>query len=141
MEFKFTSDRNSYRRMTTDELRDAYLVNDMFRPGEVTLCYTDVDRAIVGSIVPVESALSLPTHKELASDFFAQRREAGAILQNGFRLSNVGAKFLPALAVGECRHGPGRAMYTPAGGDSLPSRYSFNVCPFSTTRLWGSAPA
>lgn len=79
MQFQFTADRKSYRRMTSAELREAYLVDGMFRPGEVTLCYTDVDRAIVGSIVPVEAALLLPTHKELASDYFTQRREVGVI--------------------------------------------------------------
>ena len=79
MEFLFTADRNSYRRMTTGELREAYMVDGMFVPGEVTLCYTDVDRAIVGSAVPLNDPLTLPMHKELASDFFAQRREIGVI--------------------------------------------------------------
>jgi len=79
MEFLHTADRNSYRRMTTSELRDAYMVKGMFVPGEVTLCYTDIDRAIVGSAVPLKKPLKLPVHKELASDFFAQRREIGVI--------------------------------------------------------------
>jgi len=79
MEFLFTADRNSYRRMTTSELREAYMVDGMFVPGEVTLCYTDIDRAIVGSAVPLKEPLTLPVHKELASDFFAQRREIGVI--------------------------------------------------------------
>ena len=79
MDFLFTADRNSYRRMTTDELRGSYMVDGMFVPGEVTLCYTDIDRAIVGSAVPLGEPLTLPVHKELASDFFAQRREIGVI--------------------------------------------------------------
>ena len=79
MEFLHTADRNSYRRMTTSELREAYMVKGMFVPGEVTLCYTDIDRAIVGSAVPLKKPLKLPVHKELASDFFAQRREIGVI--------------------------------------------------------------
>ena len=79
MEFLYTADRNRYRRMTTSELRESYLVDGMFVPGEVTLCYTDVDRAIVGSAVPLKDPLTLPVHKELAADFFAQRREIGVI--------------------------------------------------------------
>ena len=79
MEFLHTADRERYKRMTTAELREAYLIDNMFVPGEVTLCYTDVDRSIVGSAVPVDEALTLPIHKELASDFFAQRREIGVI--------------------------------------------------------------
>jgi 4-deoxy-L-threo-5-hexosulose-uronate ketol-isomerase len=79
MEFLFAADRERYRRMTTSELREAYMVDGMFIPGDVTLCYTDIDRAIVGSAVPLEDSLTLPVHKELASDFFAQRREIGVI--------------------------------------------------------------
>lgn len=79
MKFLHTADRERYKRMTTSELRDAYLIDDMFVPGELTLCYTDVDRSIVGSAVPTGKALELPVHKELASDFFAQRREIGVI--------------------------------------------------------------
>jgi 4-deoxy-L-threo-5-hexosulose-uronate ketol-isomerase len=51
----------------------------MFVPGEVTLCYTDVERSIVGSAVPTGRALTLPIHKELAADYFTQRREIGVI--------------------------------------------------------------
>ena len=79
MDFLYTADRERYRRMTSSELREAYLIDNMFVKGEVTLCYTDVERSIVGSAVPVDGALTLPIHKELASDFFAQRREIGVI--------------------------------------------------------------
>jgi 4-deoxy-L-threo-5-hexosulose-uronate ketol-isomerase len=79
MEFLYTADRERYRRMTTSELRGAYLIDNMFVPGEVTLCYTDVERSVVGSAVPTNEALTLPIHKELAADYFAQRREIGVI--------------------------------------------------------------
>jgi len=79
MKFLHTADRERYRRMTTDEMREAYLIDDTFIAGEVTLCYTDVERSVVGSAVPTIEALILPVHKELASDFFCQRREIGVI--------------------------------------------------------------
>ena len=79
MKFLHTADRERYRRMTTGELREAYLIDGMFIPGEVTLQYVDVERSIVGSAVPVNGGLNLPVHKELASDYFAQRREIGVI--------------------------------------------------------------
>ena len=65
--------------MTTDELRDAHLIDGLFAPGEVALRYTDVDRAVAGSAVPLRQPLALPVHTELASDFFAERRELGVI--------------------------------------------------------------
>ena len=79
MKFLHTADRERYRRMTTSELREAYLIDNMFVPGEVTLCYTDVERSVVGSAIPTSEALTLPVHKELAADYFAQRREIGVL--------------------------------------------------------------
>ena len=79
MNIRYTTDKNAYKRMTSDELRQAYLIDDLFIPGQISLTYTDVDRAVVGSAVPTITPLLLPTHKELAADYFAQRREIGVI--------------------------------------------------------------
>ena len=95
MEFLYTADRVRYRRMTTSELREAYIVDGMFVPGQVTLCYTDVDRAIVGSAVPTTRELTLPVHKELASDYFAQRREIGVINIGGAGNARVDGEDFP----------------------------------------------
>ncbi len=84
MKIRYTADKNSYKRMTSDELRDSFLIDDLFAAGEISLTYTDIDRAIVGSAVPTTSTLTLPTHKELAAEYFAERREIGVI--------NIGAK-------------------------------------------------
>ena len=78
-----TADAGSYRRMTTAELRAHFLVPDLFKPGFANLVYTDVDRAVAGGIVPLESALALEAGKELASAFFLERREAGVINLGG----------------------------------------------------------
>lgn len=80
MNVRYVSDKNQYRRMTTAELRASYLVTDLFAPGEIQLHYIDVDRAVIGSIVPTDRALRLATSKEqLAADYFAERREIGVI--------------------------------------------------------------
>jgi 4-deoxy-L-threo-5-hexosulose-uronate ketol-isomerase len=73
------ADRESYRRMTTDELRAKFLVADLFQPGQARFVYTNVDRAVVGGIVPQGKALSLEGGKEMACEFFCERREAGVI--------------------------------------------------------------
>jgi 4-deoxy-L-threo-5-hexosulose-uronate ketol-isomerase len=43
------------------------------------MTYTDVDRAIVGGVMPCKKSIELPTHKELASAYFCERREVGII--------------------------------------------------------------
>lgn len=79
MKVKLVPDRESYKRMSTEELREAFLITDLFEAGKAQLYYVDVDRAVVGSVVPTNQMLKLETSKELASNFFAERREIGVI--------------------------------------------------------------
>lgn len=78
-----TPDRASYRRMTTDELLKNFVVDGLFQAGKLELVYTNVDRAVVGGIVPTQEPLELKGGKELASNFFCERREAGIINLGG----------------------------------------------------------
>lgn len=73
------SDRNSYKRMTTDELRASFVLEELFVPGKVSLAYTNVDRAVVGGIVPTDSPLLLEGGREMACEHFCDRREVGII--------------------------------------------------------------
>jgi 4-deoxy-L-threo-5-hexosulose-uronate ketol-isomerase len=84
MEIRFAPDLVRYQRLTTAELRAGYLIENLFQPGTVRLVYTDVDRVIVGGIVPTGQNLSLGTSKELAVSYFTERRELGVI--------NIGGK-------------------------------------------------
>lgn len=71
--------------MSTAELRKAFLIEDLFVPGEVPMVYSDIDRSITGSAVPANAPLKLlGTKKEMAAEFFAERREIGVI--------NIGAE-------------------------------------------------
>lgn len=65
--------------MTTAELREHFLIETLFHPGRAELYYTDVDRAVVGSIVPLVSPIGLEAGKEMACAFFCERREVGVI--------------------------------------------------------------
>ncbi len=78
-----TADRQAYRRLTTQELRDRFVLEDLFRPDAVELAYTSVDRAVVGGIVPTTSELELKGSRALASAYFCERREAGLLNLGG----------------------------------------------------------
>jgi 5-keto 4-deoxyuronate isomerase len=66
--------------MTTDELRKSYFIDTLFVPDEVPMTYSDIDRSITGSAVPVKKTLMLlSTKKEMAAEFFAERREVGVV--------------------------------------------------------------
>jgi 4-deoxy-L-threo-5-hexosulose-uronate ketol-isomerase len=73
------ADAVRYPRMTTEELRAAFLVDSLFHPGCIDLAYIDLDRTIVGSAVPLDSKLILETDPDLRSDYFTERREIGVL--------------------------------------------------------------
>ena len=64
--------------MTTRDLREQFLLEGLFVPGEIRLVHTDLDRLIVGGIMP-ESEIELTASSELRAQFFHQRRESGVI--------------------------------------------------------------
>ena len=73
------ADAIRYQTMTTSELRDTFLIDGLFQPGQVTLTYVDLDRTVVGSVVPVGQQLVLPTDDVLRSLYFTERRELGIL--------------------------------------------------------------
>jgi 4-deoxy-L-threo-5-hexosulose-uronate ketol-isomerase len=79
MEIRYTTDPESFRRMTSGELRTMFLAARLFRDGQMNLLYTDVDRALLGGIVPTAQSLELKGSQEMASEYFCERREAGII--------------------------------------------------------------
>jgi 4-deoxy-L-threo-5-hexosulose-uronate ketol-isomerase len=77
------ADSVRYGLMNTEELRETFLLEGMFEPGEIELAYIDLDRTVIGSAVPTKSALKLKTQPELRSDYFLERRELGILNVGG----------------------------------------------------------
>jgi 4-deoxy-L-threo-5-hexosulose-uronate ketol-isomerase len=77
MKTRYLRDPQSFSRMNTAEIRDEFLVADLFAPGEIKLVYLNVDRMIVGSAVPISQPLNLEAGTELRAEYFAERREIG----------------------------------------------------------------
>ena len=50
------ADAVRYQRMTTAELRETFLLEELFRPGAIDLAYVDLDRTVIGSAVPTTRA-------------------------------------------------------------------------------------
>ena len=80
-----------YPRMTTEELRDSFLVDSLYEPGAVHLTYIDLDRAVVGIAAPLAGPIPLPTSPELRATYFTERRELGALNIGGPGIVRVGA--------------------------------------------------
>ena len=68
------------KKFTTDELRNNFLVSDLFKPDEVKLVYTYYDRLMIGGILPVNKELELEVdEKIIGAPFLLNRREMGII--------------------------------------------------------------
>jgi len=83
MEIRYSADIVRYKTMTNKELRETFVIDTLWTADEVPLVYSDIDRGVIGSAVPTSKVLEIPTHKDLASDYFAQRREVGVINTGG----------------------------------------------------------
>lgn len=79
MEIRSAVSSREYVRLNTAELRAHFVLEDLFVPGQIQLAYWEVDRTVVGSIVPVETPLKLEATPELAASFFCERREVGIL--------------------------------------------------------------
>jgi 4-deoxy-L-threo-5-hexosulose-uronate ketol-isomerase len=117
-------------RMTTAEIREAFLVKDLMVAGKIQLQFTDLDRLVAGAVVPVTSPLELVNHSETGRAFFLERREFGAINIGGTGEVNVDGKDFPVE--------PHSCIYIGMGAKKIsfinhdvknPARFFFLSCP------------
>jgi len=59
MEMRYVADPVRFERMNSQEVRDSFLVDNLFGAGKIDLFYSFDDRAIIGSAVPTKGPLSL----------------------------------------------------------------------------------
>jgi len=74
---------DDYEIYNTAMLRENFLVNGIFKPGEINLVYTQIDRFIVGGACPAGKPLKLDTIDALKATHFLNRRELGAVNVGG----------------------------------------------------------
>src|SRR3984957_20023584 len=73
------ADAVRYGLMNTEELRETFLLEEMFEPGEIELAYVALDRTVIGAAVPTTKPLTLETQPELRAEYFLERRELGVL--------------------------------------------------------------
>ena len=78
MELRTAASPRDVKHYTTERLREEFLIQNLFVPGEIKLVYSHIDRIITGAAVPVKP-LVLTAGDELRADYFLQRREMGVI--------------------------------------------------------------
>lgn len=85
MEIRHAIHPSHVRQLDTQGLRSQFLVGPLFKPDDVVLTYTHIDRLVIGGAMPVDQALRLDHSLAGAfrAEYFLQRRELGAINVGG----------------------------------------------------------
>lgn len=84
MEIRYASNPKDVKYYTTDRLREEFHIQGLFAGSKIKMVYSHNDRIIVAGLMPVSEELHLEGGKELASEYFLERREMGCI--------NIGGK-------------------------------------------------
>jgi 4-deoxy-L-threo-5-hexosulose-uronate ketol-isomerase len=79
IEVRYSASPSSVETATNADLRKNFLVEDLFRAGEVHGVYTHDDRLVVGGAVPGDGRLELPAWDVLGAPAHLTRRELGVI--------------------------------------------------------------
>jgi len=79
IEVRYSASPSSVETATSAELRENFLVQDLFQPGEVHGVYSHDDRLVVGGAVPGSAQLELPAWDVLGTATHLERRELGII--------------------------------------------------------------
>ena len=129
MELRTAASPRDVKHYTTERLREEFLIQDLFVPGEIRLVYSHIDRIITGAAVPTK-ALRLTAGDELRADYFLQRREMGVI--------NIGGAGRIVVDGKEYEVGYKEGMYIGMGAQDIvfdsvdaknPARFYLNSAP------------
>lgn len=133
-DIRYSNHPDDSKRYDTKELREKYLIKKLFEEDEILLTYSHQDRIIAGGVMPVKKVLSLGTFKELATEYFLERRELGLINIGGAGTVTLDGKkyeigFKEGLYVGM-----GTKQVEFASADAKkPAKFYINSCPAHKT--------
>ncbi|HUC92862.1 MAG TPA: 5-dehydro-4-deoxy-D-glucuronate isomerase [Paenibacillus sp.] len=135
MDIRYASHPNEVKGFDTARLRDEFLIESLFRPGELTLTYSHVDRFIVGGVLPIGGAIRIEADKkEMGAEHFLDRREIGIINIGGRGTVTVDGTAYD-METKDCLYiGRGAKEVAFASADAAsPAKFYFNSCPAHQT--------
>jgi len=102
---RYASHPSDVKKYDTDQLRNHFLVSNIFETNQINMVYSEYDRFIVGGAFPVDEKLSLEPIDPLKSSYFLERRELGIVNVGGTAVVTVDntdyeLKYKEALYVG-----------------------------------------
>ena len=81
MDIRYSTGIKDFRRYTTEETRDEFLITGLYKPDEVVSVYSHVDRMVTLGCMPVNEAVPIEKGMDVwanfGTKFFMERRELG----------------------------------------------------------------
>ncbi len=81
MDIRYSARPRDVKRYTTQELREEFLIEDLYRPDQVAAVYSHVDRMVTLGCMPVKETVSIDKGIDVWANFgtryFLERREVG----------------------------------------------------------------
>ena len=134
MEVRQASNAKDVKHYTTERLREEFHIGSLFTKDNIRMVYSHIDRIITAGLMPVRQALKLEAGKELAAQYFLERREMGCI--------NVGGKGIITIDGVEYELNPRDGIYVGMGNKDIifksvdeenPAKFYVSSCPAHTT--------
>ncbi len=109
MDTRYSANQKDFQRYNTDEIRNEFLIQDIFRADDVSVVYSHIDRIVVLGAMPVTGKINIEKNidpwKNFGVHFFMERRELGIINIGGrgtvyadgteYELANLNGLYLP----------------------------------------------
>ncbi len=130
MEIRNAANPKDVKHYTTDRLREEFHISKLFTKDNIKMVYSHIDRIITAGLMPVYQELKLEGGKELASEYFLERREMGCI--------NVGGKGIITVDGVEYEMNPRDGIYIGMGNKEItfksvdienPPKFYVSSCP------------
>ncbi len=130
MEVRNASNSRDVKHYTTERLREEFLIQDLFTKDNIRMVYSHIDRIITCGMMPVKRELKLEAGKELAAEYFLQRREMGCI--------NIGGKGVITVDGVDYEMNPRDGIYIGMGNKDItfksvdenePAKFYISSCP------------
>jgi len=130
MEVRNAANPKDVKNYDTDRLREEFHISKLFTKDNTRMVYSHIDRIITAGIMPVYQELKLEAGKELAAEYFLERREMGCI--------NVGGKGIITIDGTEYEMNPRDGIYIGMGNKEItfksidtenPAKFYVSSCP------------
>ena len=134
MEVRQAANAKDVKNYDTKRLREEFHIKNLFTKDNIRMVYSHIDRIITAGLMPVYQTLKLEAGKELAADYFLQRREMGSI--------NIGGKGIITVDGVEYEMNPRDGIYIGRGNKEItfrscdpenPAKFYVSSCPAHTS--------